>query len=91
MALHLQNSLGFPFRAKCIGRRQTSPVRPGQHVKVIGMADPDDCQAEIMVMIEWQDVELAVPLEQLQPINADEETTRAVEDWHYWLARGYRF
>ena len=34
---------------------------------------------------------LAVPLSQLEVIEADDETRQAVEDWHYWVAMGYEF
>jgi len=26
---------------------------------------------------------------QLQGIDVDEETQQAIEDWHYWVDRGY--
>ena len=35
--------------------------------------------------------DLAVPLAQLEGIGVDEETQEAIEDWHYWVARGYEF
>jgi len=41
--------------------------------------------------VEWRDTELAVPLSQVLPVGADEDTTEAVEDWHYWVGRGYEF
>jgi calcium binding protein len=41
--------------------------------------------------IRWERDGLAVPLSQLQPVYADEQTTQAVEDWHYWVSRGYEF
>lgn len=31
----------------------------------------------------------AVPLSQLEPVHADDETYEAVADWHYWVAQGY--
>jgi hypothetical protein len=27
----------------------------------------------------------------LAAIGADESTSEAIDDWHYWLAEGYRF
>jgi len=36
-----------------------------------------------------QDRQLAVPLMQLEGIRVDEETRQAIEDWHYWVSRGY--
>jgi hypothetical protein len=31
-----------------------------------------------------------VPLAQLQGVDVDADTQEAIEDWHYWLARGYQ-
>jgi len=45
----------------------------------------------MFVEIKWQDRMLYVPLVQLQPLNTNEQTLEAVEDWHYWMARGYVF
>ena len=43
------------------------------------------------VMICWEKPGLAVPLAQLKAEAADESTTQAVEDWHYWVHMGYEF
>jgi hypothetical protein len=45
----------------------------------------------MLVLIQWRGRKLAIPLSQLTPINADESTTEAIADWHYWLAQGYCF
>jgi hypothetical protein len=34
---------------------------------------------------------LAVPLSQLEVVDADDETREAVEDWLYWTKKGYQF
>ncbi len=89
---HLQNTLEFPFRARCIASRKASPLRLGEEVLVTGLPDEEDCAAEMFVMIEWQHRELAVPLSQIEPISGESECIReAVADWHYWTLMGYRF
>jgi hypothetical protein len=30
-----------------------------------------------------------VPLSQLEGVAVDEHTRQAIEDWQYWVARGY--
>ena len=45
----------------------------------------------MFVMIAWDEDELAVPLSQLTPLQADDDTLEAVEDWHYWVSEGYSF
>lgn len=88
---YLDEKLHFPFKGKCIEVRKISPLRKNEEVTVCGMAPQDDCMYEIFVDVKWQDRNFAVPLSQLLPINADDETTETVEDWHYWIARGYQF
>ncbi len=88
---YLNDMLSVPFRARCITRRRTSPLAVGEEVEVVGMAPDDDCDHEKMVLIDWQGRELAVPLAQLEGIDVDDQTRQAIEDWHYWIARGYEF
>lgn len=88
---YLQDSLIFPFRARCVMSRATSPLRRDEMAEVIDLADDGECGHEMFVTVRWRDLVLAVPLAQLQPVAVDEETAEAVEDWHYWVARGYEF
>ena len=88
---YLEDRLQFPFTARCIAKRAISPLRAGDEVEVISVAPEEECEREVFVMIRWEWDGLGVPLSQLKPVGADEETDRAVADWHYWIARGYRF
>ena len=88
---YLEERLRFPFRAKCIGHRAISPLRKSQEVEVVGLAPAEDCDGEMFVTVTWEHRPLAVPLEQLEPIQADKVTRQAVEDWHYWVEQGYQF
>lgn len=52
----------------------------------------EECKHEMFVLMPWERVTLAVPLSQLKVANhVDEETEQAVEDWRYWIERGYQF
>jgi hypothetical protein len=86
---YLEERLGFPFRAKCIAERITSPLRTGEKVQVLEMAPEDECEREMFVVIAWNGRTLAVPLGQLDGVAVDEETRQAIGDWHYWLGRGH--
>jgi hypothetical protein len=86
---YLEEKLHFPFLAKCIAARATSPLRKGDEVQVVGMAPEDECQHEMYVALPWEGRTLCVPLTQLKGISVDEETQEAIEDWHYWVAQGY--
>jgi hypothetical protein len=57
-------------------------------VEVIGLA-PDE--HEVLVEVRWSGRTLAIPLIQLEVLDADAPTRQAVEDWHYWVERGYQW
>lgn len=88
---YLEGQLHFPFRGKCIAARATSPLRKGEEIEIIGLAPAEECEHEMLVAITWQDRHLAIPLAQLEPIQADKTTRQAIKDWHYWLAQCYEF
>ena len=88
---YLQDRLTFPFLARCIAKRATSPLKVGDEVDVLGMAPDAECEREMFVVMRWEREGLAVPLSQLEVIHADDETEEAVEDWLYWSKKGYRF
>ena len=87
---YLEDKLCFPFLATCITERATSPLRKGDEVEILRMAHEEECQHEMFVETRWERRTLAIPLSQLKPIaEADEDTTEAIEDWHYWINQGY--
>jgi hypothetical protein len=89
---YLEEQLQFPFTATCIAKRAISPLHVKDEVEVISMPGEEECEHEMFVTIRWEKEGLAVPLSQLQPISAtDEQTKQAIEDWHYWVTRGYEF
>jgi hypothetical protein len=88
---YLEDKLAFPFQAKCVARRASSPLVVGETVKVKKMAPEEECKHAMFVMISRQGRSLAVPLDQLKPYSADNRTLQAVADWHYWVKRGYEF
>ncbi|MDB5308219.1 MAG: hypothetical protein JWO38_2421 [Gemmataceae bacterium] len=86
---YLEDQLRFPFTALCVAKRAISPLGVKDEVEVTGMAPEDECRREMFVMIRWEKDGLGVPLAQLLPGAADEQTTQAVEDWHYWVSQGH--
>ena len=86
---YLEDKLQFPFQAKCTAAVLVSPLEKGETVEVIDMAPEDLCAHDMLVLIRWNSRKLAVPLSQLKPIDTDEDSTEAIADWHYWVARGY--
>ena len=88
---YLEDRLRFPFTARCIAPRPISPLRKGQEVSVVDMGPAEECEREMFVLISWEGRTLAVPLSQLEVIQADKPTRQAVADWHYWVQQGYEF
>jgi hypothetical protein len=88
---YLEETLKFPFKARCKSKLEISPLRVGEEVEVLGIAPEAECESEMFVRVRWSDRRLAVPLSQLVPLAADARTKEAIADWHYWLGRGYEF
>jgi hypothetical protein len=76
---YLEGRLDFPFLARCAIRRSTSPLKVGEEVEVIGMAPVEECEHDMFVEMDWDDEGLAIPLSQLEVVDADDETREAVE------------
>ena len=85
------DNIAFPFKARCALKRATSPLKAGDVVEVTGMAAEDDCTQELMVLIKWDDEDLAVPLIQLESPGSTGLTRQVLADWKYWVDRGYTF
>ena len=85
------DNIAFPFKARCALKRSTSPLKAGDVVEVTGMAAEDDCMQELMVLIKWDDEDLAVPLIQLESPGSTGLTRQVLADWKYWVDRGYSF
>ena len=85
---YLEDTLHFPFLTRCRAERASSPLRLNEEVEVMGLA-PDE--HEVLVEIRCSERTLAIPLIQLEVLDADAPTRQAVEDWHYWVERGYQW
>ena len=85
----LEDRLGVPFAARCVTERVVSPLRAGDEVTVVELAPEEECQHDMLVLILFEGRRLAVPLSQLEPADADEQTREAIDDWHYWVRQGY--
>ena len=86
---YIADTMNFPFSARCVARRTISPLELGDEVEVVDIAPAEECEHEMFVMIRWKSRQLAVPLMQLEGIEVDEETQQVIEDWQYWVNRGY--
>lgn len=88
---YLADTMIFPFTATCIQEHHKSPLQEEESVEVISMAPEQTCLREIYVDVQRNDRQISVPLAQLRAGDIDEDTREALDDWHYWVARGYGF
>ena len=88
---HAENEMRFPFPARCFQSEESSPLRKGEEVEVIGLPAEESCRQELRVRIRRQGRTLAVPLAQLKPLKANRNTKQLIEDWQYWTRMGYQF
>ena len=84
---YLDDTMDCPFEARCVTEREESPLKEGETVRVVGMSSTEPTLSQQFVTVEWMNRELGVPLEQLEPIDASDDTEQAMADWHYWLER----
>ena len=59
---YLEGNVQFPFRARCIAAKSTSPVKKGEAVDVQSMASEQECSHDMLMLISWQGRKFAVPL-----------------------------
>jgi Calcium binding len=85
---YLESKISFPFRARCVVANAISPLSKGETAEVLRLATEDACEHDMLVQIRWQGRKMAVPLSQLEAIDANESTDEAIGDWHYWVAQG---
>ena len=45
---YVADDIAFPFQAKCIAERRSSPLKKEEMVEVTGIAPADDCLQEIL-------------------------------------------
>ena len=89
---YLDDRLACPFVAECVGEMEVSPLKKKERVTVLKVLDLDDPgYGTFFAQVEWQGRKMGVPLAQLVAVNADEDTSEALADWRYWVARGYSF
>ena len=73
----------FPFQATSAKTRSIFTVT--------GMADSSGRLSNMYVVVVINGDELQLPLEKIEPINVGAGTAQAIEDWKYWVRKGYSF
>jgi hypothetical protein len=88
---YLDDKISFPFTAECIAVNKRAPLTLGERISVIRMSGEDYCEHDMYVDVSWKNKTLAVPLSQLKPLDADDDSIESISDWHYWIKQGYVF
>ncbi|WP_193194378.1 calcium-binding protein [Nostoc sp. MG11] len=92
---YLDDTLNVPFMAKWTKKGRKSTSVEEKQVEVLGMAPDDECLKDMFVEVVYPDGKdedvFSARLSEIVAIDADSETQEALGDWHYWLARGYKF
>jgi hypothetical protein len=88
---YLEEALKFPFLAECLTSNKALKLRRGQRLNVLSLASEDECASRILVVIEAAGCRSICPLSDLAPIGAGRATRQGMEDWSYWVGRGYEF
>ena len=82
---YLDGKVTFPFQATLDG---------DDDVEVISLSVEEDCLDEMKMEVRHSDSFGEEPFTalvmELEPLDADDDTTEAMEDWQYWLERGNR-
>jgi Calcium binding len=83
-------TLEFPFKAIAIIKKRngTTEERTVEVVEDATDAERFKCQA-YYVNVDYEGVLMKVEIADLKPINASEETLKAITVWKYWKDKGY--
>ncbi|MGB3638906.1 MAG: calcium-binding protein [Rivularia sp. (in: cyanobacteria)] len=88
---YLEDKLQFPFKARWVNRQRPQ----GKEIEVVEMSPEDECMRSMFVEVRYREGEVddifSARLEDIHPIEVDEETAEAIVDWHYWIDMGYEF
>ncbi|MGB3650712.1 MAG: calcium-binding protein [Rivularia sp. (in: cyanobacteria)] len=88
---YLEDKLQFPFKARWVNRQRPQ----GKEIEVVEMSPEDECVRSMFVEVRYREGEVddifSARLEDIHPIEVDEETAEAIADWHYWIDMGYEF
>jgi len=81
---YLEGQLSFPFHALCIKEMPQSPIQLNERVTVTGLPSLEACEHRMYINIKFKRRPLAIPLEQIEALDAPVNSYEAIEDWKYW-------
>ena len=86
----MSESLKFPFRAETTIKKRNGKTEECTVDVVEDATNPNrfKCQA-YYVNVDYEGVLMKVEIADLKPINASDETQKAITVWKYWLAKRY--
>ena len=86
----MMETLEFPFKAVVPIKKRNGKTEEHTVEVVEDATDAErfKCQA-YYVNVDYEGVLMKVEVADLKPINASEETLKAIDVWKYWHAKGY--
>jgi hypothetical protein len=81
----------FPFMATVEAAQLRGLSPESGPLEVVGLAPEDDCMNQMVIVAKSEGRSVHIPLSACVCREVSESTLRAVEDWQYWVARGYVF
>ncbi len=88
---YMEDYMSFPFMAECLFENAFSPFKVDENIEVIGLGEIESCDHKIHVKVSFCDRKFDIPLLDLKPIDATDETLIAVRCWYHWLANGNQY
>jgi Calcium binding len=88
---YLEGKLTFPFEARCIAAKTTSPLRKGEAVEVLRLAKEEACENDMLVQIKRQgrqDGRPSFPTGRCQSRRINRRSHRRLA---FWVSQGYLF
>ena len=82
---YLEGRMSFPFHALCIKEMPQSPLSLNEKLTVTGLPSLEICDRRMFINIKFKRRSLAIPLEQIEAIDAPANLYEAIEDWKYWI------
>ncbi len=88
---YMEENMSFPFKAECLFESAISPFKKGECLEVVGLGEIESCDHGIYVKISFCDRQFDIPLFDMRPIDATNETITAVSCWYHWISDGNQY
>ena len=87
--VYLSDNMSFPFKAKIRTEKSVGNLKKDDIVNVVELMNSDEemisiDEFEATVGIEYGEHIYDIPLDMIEGIDSDKETSEVIEAWRYW-------